>query len=108
MLENPPLAGTPAAGTPAGSPPPPMFDAERMRAVLKLAAERSDWGARKLPTDTAMDVAFHFSHRSHFAEVVEVRVRSQNKIRVNKVGSWVTWQARSFIPVPFRRNAKAR
>jgi isoquinoline 1-oxidoreductase beta subunit len=86
LLENTPL--------PAPAPPPggggfggPGFSAERTRGVLQLAGEKSGWGKRSLASGTALGIAFHFSHMGYFAEVAEVSVSAEKKVKVHKV--WV-------------------
>ena len=64
----------------------PALDAQRMAAVLAKLRETSGWG-KDLPKGTGMGVAFHYSHRGYFAEVIQATVSKDGELGVDKI--WV-------------------
>ena len=56
----------------------------RAAGVVKLAAEKADWG-RDLDEGRGMGVAFYYSHAGHIAEVADVSVSADKKVKVHKV-----------------------
>lgn len=64
-----------------GAPP---FDTGRMAGVVRLAAEKSGWGA-PLPPGRGRGIAFQFSHLGYAAVVAEVTVTREGELTVNRV-----------------------
>jgi isoquinoline 1-oxidoreductase subunit beta len=83
ILRNTPV---PVAGVRADKPKGPRdLNPERLAGVLQLVAEKAGWANRKNTPGRAMGIAGYFCHLGYFAEVADVSVDRDNKIKVNHV-----------------------
>jgi isoquinoline 1-oxidoreductase beta subunit len=79
------LLSSPRINNPEYKPEDPEFSPARAAGVVKTAAEMSNWGKVKLPAGSGMGVAFQFSHRGYFAEVVQLNVNAQKQLKIENV-----------------------
>jgi isoquinoline 1-oxidoreductase beta subunit len=66
------------------SPRSTPLDTRRLKAVLQLASEKGSWG-KPLPAGRGRGIACHYSFDSYVAEVAEVTVGKDGKVRVDRV-----------------------
>jgi isoquinoline 1-oxidoreductase beta subunit len=62
-----------------------QVDASRLRGVLELVAERSNWRSRRLPKERGMGIACQYDHLGYVAEVAEVSVDSNKRVKIERV-----------------------
>jgi len=61
------------------------YSVARMKKVLSVAAEQAGWGKKKFARGQGQGIAFHFSHRGYVAQVAEVTVSKDGKLKVDRV-----------------------
>jgi len=61
------------------------YSVARMRAVLQSAADKAGWGKKQFARGQGQGIAFHFSHRGYVAQVAEVTVSKDGKVKVDRV-----------------------
>ena len=83
LLNATPIPVAPAANGRRGGND--SLNADRMKGVIKLVAEKSGWANRKKVPGRGMGFACHYCHAGYFAEVAEVSVDAKNQITVHKI-----------------------
>ena len=60
-------------------------DSRRLRRVLEVAGEKSNWGKRKPGNGWGIGIAAHRSFNTYVASVVEVEVNAQGAVRIPRI-----------------------
>ena len=60
-------------------------DSRRLRRVLEVAGEKSNWGKKKPGNGWGIGIAAHRSFNTYVASVVEVEVDSQGRVRIPRI-----------------------
>jgi isoquinoline 1-oxidoreductase beta subunit len=60
-------------------------DSRRLRKVLEVAGEKSNWGKRKPGNGWGIGIAAHRSFNTYVASVVEVEVDAQGRVRIPRI-----------------------
>jgi isoquinoline 1-oxidoreductase beta subunit len=60
-------------------------DSRRLRRVLQVAGEKSNWGRKKPSNGWGIGIAAHRSFNTYVASVVEVEVDAQGRVRIPRV-----------------------
>jgi isoquinoline 1-oxidoreductase beta subunit len=60
-------------------------DSRRLRRVLEVAGEKSNWGKRKAGSGWGIGIAAHRSFNTYVASVVEVEVDAQGRVRIPRI-----------------------
>ena len=65
--------------------PKHRFDTARLRRVIELVAEKSDWAKNPATAGRALGIAAHYSFLSYIATVVEVEVNARGQVKIPRV-----------------------
>jgi len=60
-------------------------DSRRLRRVLEVAGEKSNWGKKKSGNGWGLGIAAHRSFNTYVASVVEVEVDAQGRVRIPRI-----------------------